>query len=703
MTTERFGQLRSILQQTPSIAGWEALCAELALWGAEALEREALPYAASILERWPAEIERVADEDALRRWEWRGELGAACRLATRLPVRSPEQLERVLASGARLRGLEVVGGCTREQGERYAGLMGSLALELLEINLRAEADEARDPSGLLERVRMPSLRRLRVYTRFVGGDLCAAAIAQNPSLTGLVELSLGSSVDTEDQLSCGAGLDGLKALAASPCFEGLRVLGLYRCAIFAAGLRLITERAGATRWEALDLSFCGLKDEDVQALALSPNMAGLRELRLNHSGLTDMAARVLATSPSMSWLRVLDLRYNEMTEAGALAIAHSATLGELERLELVGGTWTGAIPGEFVRRVEPSRLHVVQMDQWSVDAEMAERLATSWPPRLTMWEFNSWDLESGAAIHAARWPQLAQLESLGVSGEGDERELLPLLASPYLTGLRELGIYGVEQGCQQIAANAALSGLRWLRYHGGSDEEALCALAASPHLGRLDELILNRCDVSDGAMQALMSSHRLAALRTLTIHDAIGAQGARIIAGRSGLPALRRLYIWASLDAARVAELVDGDGLCGVEELGISDMNDAMAAAIAASPYAGALCLRDHTGLRTLAFAGYDRLTLVGLKALLEHPGMAGVEALRLNTMALGDGLIALLDHPHLDQLRALTANNCKLTPAFTAQLARTAHMERLDRLDLGANSGDPAFAAPFKGTRLAW
>lgn len=58
---ERFGELRSLLQQPPSSQVWDAMIALFGGWHHEALANLAIPYALEHLERWPDDITREAE------------------------------------------------------------------------------------------------------------------------------------------------------------------------------------------------------------------------------------------------------------------------------------------------------------------------------------------------------------------------------------------------------------------------------------------------------------------------------------------------------------------------------------------------------------------------------------------------------------------------------------------------------------------
>ncbi len=77
-----------------------------------------------------------------------------------------------------------------------------------------------------------------------------------------------------------------------------------------------------------------------RAVAESPFLANLTEMRLARNRLGDDGAECVAASPHLANLEVLDLGENELGEAAARALAGSTRLGRLRRLE-VGGNAIG--------------------------------------------------------------------------------------------------------------------------------------------------------------------------------------------------------------------------------------------------------------------------------------------------------------------------------------------------------------------------
>jgi hypothetical protein len=317
---------------------------------------------------------------------------------------------------------------------------------------------------------------------------------------------------------------------------------------------------------------------------------------------------------------------------------------------------------------------------------MAARLAEAWPPALELNKLRYW-LAPDAFVHAARWPQLAQLDELAVGGPEHQEQLAQaLLASEHLTGVRSLSVSFVPETCQIIAANHALSRLRSLHLLEWTDDEQLCALAAATNMSELRELTLRYTDITARGVEALMSSKHLAQLESVSIISGgpmLDVESARCIARRTGLPALRKLA--CCCDAASLSVLLDGDGLRGIDDLWIGwDIGDAELRLLAASRFAGAFYRRDvETGLRTLALYG-GAPTLDGLKLLLDHPATKELEAIEFKDIGFGDDLFTILDHhPHLTALRSLILHRTSISPAFTDKLHRADWFRRLSHVDL--------------------
>ncbi|MGL4550871.1 MAG: TIGR02996 domain-containing protein [Gemmataceae bacterium] len=262
-----------------------------------------------------------------------------------------------LAASPHLTGLRVLRLAQAGIGGRSAGVLAwphlphLHTLDLSQNHLWDENLHALLAAGL------PEVRHLHLgYNNL--GDEGVAVLAGSPLADGLESLNVAGNRAVGD-----AGLTRLAALKvrrldasqAIPTEAGLRALGametleelgLDRCELgdarmkelaFAPGLpRLHTLRAGRALlgdeslialvtgrprpWRRLELANNHLGPRGLEALAESPDAAGLRELNLAGNRAGDAGAFALARSPHLKHLTWLDLSGNGLTPAGAAAL-----------------------------------------------------------------------------------------------------------------------------------------------------------------------------------------------------------------------------------------------------------------------------------------------------------------------------------------------------------------------------------------------
>jgi hypothetical protein len=251
-----------------------------------------------------------------------------------------------------------------------------------------------------------------------------------------------------------------------------------------------------------------------------------------------------------------------------------------------------------------------------------------------------------------------------------------LLASPHLTGLRELTVIDAhdEATWRAVAQNEALSGLEQLYIVEAPLTDALLdALAASPLRPRLRSLYT---DGVAGDVVSLFERAAWPALRELKVYGAHRSdhdEGAFV-------PTL------SDEDAARLAS---SGVLAGLEVLALPfhGLSDAAALALADSGMLGEL--------RVLELAS-NHIADAGLIALLEHGGMDRLEALGLASNRIGDaGAAALARSPHMRALKwhlatdlaagGLRGNN--IGGAGLLALASSPCIDAVEELDVSGNA----------------
>lgn len=103
-------------------------------------------------------------------------------------------------------------------------------------------------------------------------------------------------IDTLDLRYCHVGDGGLAALAANPCFTGVRRLHLQRNALGAQGVRALHAFAGLTE---LDLRYNEIGEEGAGALLAAPFLGSLTRLLLYAADVGGAGARTLASAPGL--------------------------------------------------------------------------------------------------------------------------------------------------------------------------------------------------------------------------------------------------------------------------------------------------------------------------------------------------------------------------------------------------------------------
>ncbi|MHB1424634.1 MAG: TIGR02996 domain-containing protein [Gemmataceae bacterium] len=144
--------------------------------------------------------------------------------------------------------------------------------------------------------RLAPLRGLRLW----GAGNCAAALAREPALSGLLGLGFTDYYDAPLKAR------DMVELAASPYLEGLTALFLGRN---------------------------NLGDEGVESLAQAPWLVRVQILDLTDNGLSDRGVRALAESPYLVKLAMLNLRRNSLSRAGIEMLRDSRNLSRTIRLE----------------------------------------------------------------------------------------------------------------------------------------------------------------------------------------------------------------------------------------------------------------------------------------------------------------------------------------------------------------------------------
>ncbi len=235
---------------------------------------------------------------------------------------------------------------------------------ILHLEIDARHEKAILDTAIAPLADSPWLSRLRSLEILLGrmGPAAARRLGESPHAQGLHRLSLPFG---------GIGRAGVQALVATPLFPRLRELDLQNSdyadlagPAFALALRdfngpcalqklnLCSNRMGPRDVEnlaacaalasltSLDVSQCSdgreFRQSGMQALARSPYLAGLRELRLAQTEPTARGVRELVTSTTLTNLRSLDLGSNHLGPQAGTLLARAENLAGLVCLRLNG-------------------------------------------------------------------------------------------------------------------------------------------------------------------------------------------------------------------------------------------------------------------------------------------------------------------------------------------------------------------------------
>ncbi|MEM1347254.1 MAG: hypothetical protein AAGI01_01770 [Myxococcota bacterium] len=323
-----FGELRSILQDTPDGDRWRHLCRVLDDLPADERRSVAIPYALAHLERW---------DDVLRTVPWRwveglfsGVSHEGLELVRTLDFRGrklrADQLERILrapfASGVRHIYLQdnAIGGAGVRELLR-SGVLGHT--EVLHLDRNGMGDRAITE---LMRGELPMLRDLSLDGNRIWDDGVAALA--DAYLPALEELDIGGNRYTAS---------GVRRMVTASWAPGLRRFTMD----WAPGVRRgLVHALSEARFEVLEeFSMAGHHQGPDLGVLLgeAPWIGGIRDLGLDWNKLGALGIQGLLKG---SWgeLRMLDLARNVIGDRGAQALSLYEAWGALRELDL---QWNG--------------------------------------------------------------------------------------------------------------------------------------------------------------------------------------------------------------------------------------------------------------------------------------------------------------------------------------------------------------------------
>jgi hypothetical protein len=522
---------------------------------------------------------------------------------------------------------------------RAAGLI-SLSLNCIRVDRHAAA-------SLVE---LPARLTTLSITRAGLPDAGVAALLRAPALGALISLDLSGNA---------IGPEGARAIAASPSLGGLSSLCLRDNAIGAAGARAIAASTHMSRLETLDLYSAGAMGALPELLG-SPHLRALRELEVNGRLSADLARRIadVAWPPHLAALSLE--RWKIGADAGE-ALARSPELRRLTELrmdssKIAPAAQAALLQSPFITALR--KLEITREDERSAALVSAALAVGPLDALESCFIIASQDDESDVWVRAvAANAALRQLKELTVWGVVSDDAQRALVQTTHLQRLEELWLYNNEppDATTLPALLASLPALRQLYAGGRLSQEAAQALASCAAAARLEELDLR---AEDGeAAQTLLSSPHLQQLKRIHI----------IPLGDAGCAALARTPLISRFIGGFGPQRFDINlSSCGVTPAGLAallgspHLPPTFEINLEQNPLGdeGAALLAAHPTLARITNLAFDELTLDGVRALATSPHLHNVRSIYLS-------------HDERDAAHAILLANPDISQALRAQLSK--------------------------------
>jgi uncharacterized protein (TIGR02996 family) len=238
----------------------------------------------------------------------------------------------------------------------------------------------------------------------------------------------------------------------------------------------------------------------------------------------------------------------------------------------------------------------------------------------------------------------------------------------------------------RLARHPVFAGVRglYLDYlSDGDEDEAVAALAASPHAAGLRRLLLD-VPVGRAGCRALARSRHLGGLESLAIDYPLPADAVREFRGSRWFRDLRRLHLWTG----------GGDVLRVLADLPPMPRLTALALSGSVGPVGGAAAVRRFAASGT--FPRLAHLDLSGARLAAEHVALLARARWPLRHLDLSQcevrraGAEALAGAGFAPTLRVLELRECEVTAGGAQALADSVPLGGLRRLDLSGNPLGP-------------
>lgn len=500
-----FGEVRSLLQASPSVFVWEALISAIEQTPSEQLEAEVMPYIKHHLERWPAAL-RVLPAS------WKVKIARGDRVSAASICRELQFRQQSLN--------------TLNSAERAHILEAPDTAEITRLNFHYADYKDEDLKLLSQLDRLAKLEALNLTSNpsLSASGLNALFEAKQLNQSGkLRELRLGAcpglveSIDTFIQSDLPATLSELdvQTTRQSPetlltLFElaarwGWRGLDVSNHPHLSQGLDALI-RLGPLAIESLGVASCGLDDAHLERWLSSGQLNQLKHLDLSRNGLHAEGFRSFSDAADLH-LESLKLSNNdyhlpnpyiipkgfERSYACFEALCQAESLKQLKLLKLR----SCAIDEAAIQRLSQARFlpHLEDLNLSSNPLGHTGLLPLLRQPlkRLKQLNVSQCHLRAGAIKAIAECEDLSQLEALDLSANPLQRA-----------------------GYRALAQSRTLTHLKSLNLsHTDPDEGAIIGLLNAPMMTTVQELGLGQINISDGIIAALARSPYCATIQLI--------------------------------------------------------------------------------------------------------------------------------------------------------------------------------------------
>lgn len=381
----------------------------------------------------------------------------------------------------------------------------------LETNLQELKENMLKIMRTLAETDMPHLKKL---------DLSSCHYLRNNALRGLSAAKFRlEEFNIDDQR---IGLEGMRTLANSPVFSGLKTLFLGHNELTQEAIAEFTKKTWPNL-ESLDFqNNFEFKDESAFLFAKSDKFPNLKILNLRRSRMTDEGAISVANG-HFPKLEELLLSQNAITYIGAEKIANAAFAKQLKILNLESVSTLGDAGVTAIANGQLTNLEYLGLSNTGVKADGLKSLAIS--------------MEMGSLSH---------LESLDLSYHTFTRDDMTVLGQGYYPQLKDLSLYSCQlepEALAQLLSGRINEHIKRLNLNNNKLGSRLYYLNQKP-FPKLEELYLeyNGIDTTAVKYNFLLTTH-FPKLRILNLsRNPIDHAAFMALSNRDSLPSLQELY-----------------------------------------------------------------------------------------------------------------------------------------------------------------